>query len=161
LRDGQVPERIAHYDTKPNNVMIDDDTGEGICVIDLDTVMSGTVLYDFGDFVRVGATRAAEDEPDTSRVELDLGRFESIATGYLGIARDFLTAGEIDHLVDAAAAVTFTIGLRFLADHLDGDRYFRIHRPNQNIDRCRTQFALVADILRKADAMRATIDGKR
>jgi len=161
LRDGRVPERIAHYDTKPNNVMIDDDTGEGICVIDLDTVMAGTVLYDFGDFVRVGATLAAEDEPDPSRVELDLGLFEGIATGYLGIAREFLTASEIDHLVDAAAAVTFTIGLRFLADHLDGDRYFRIHRPHQNIDRCRTQFGLVADILRKAEAMRAAIDGNR
>jgi Ser/Thr protein kinase RdoA (MazF antagonist) len=160
-RDRLIPERIAHYDTKPNNVMIDDDTGEGICVIDLDTVMPGTVLYDFGDFVRVGATRASEDEPDPSNVELDLGLFEKIVAGYLGKAREFLTAGEIDHLVGAAAAVTFTIGLRFLADHLDGDRYFKIHREHHNIDRCRAQFALVADILRKDDAMRATVDRYR
>jgi Ser/Thr protein kinase RdoA (MazF antagonist) len=160
-RDALIPERIAHYDTKPNNVMIDDDTGEGICVIDLDTVMPGTVLYDFGDFVRVGATRADEDEPDPSRVELDLELFGGIAAGYMGTARQFLTAREIENLVDAAAAVTFTIGLRFLTDHLDGDRYFKIHREQQNFDRCRAQFALVADILRKADAMRASIDRYR
>ena len=160
-RDGRVPERVAHYDTKPNNVMIDDDTGEGICVIDLDTVMPGTVLYDFGDFVRVGATRADEDESDPSRVELDLELFESIAAGYLGTAREFLAASEIEHLVDSAAVLAYTIGVRFLTDHLDGDRYFKIYREHQNIDRCRTQFALVADILRKADAMRAAIDRYR
>lgn len=160
-RDDQIPERIAHYDTKPNNVMIDDGTGEGICVIDLDTVMPGTVLYDFGDFVRVGATKADEDESDPSRVELDLELFEGIAAGYLGTAREFLTAREIENLVDAAAAITFTIGLRFLTDHLDGDRYFRVHREGHNIDRCRAQFALVADILRKADAMRAAVDRYR
>jgi len=159
--DGRIPERVAHYDTKPNNVMIDDGTGEGICVIDLDTVMPGTVLYDFGDFVRVGATRADEDEPDPSRVELDLELFEGIVAGYLGTAREFLTACEIEHLVGSAAAVTYTIGLRFLTDHLEGDRYFKIHREHHNLDRCRTQFALVADILRKVDAMQAAIDRYR
>ena len=161
LADNRIPERVAHYDTKPNNVMIDDDTGEGICVIDLDTVMQGTVLYDFGDFVRVGATRADEDEPDPSRVQLDLGLFEGIVAGYLGTAREFLTPSEIEHLVGSAAAVTYTIGLRFLTDHLEGDRYFKIHREHHNIDRCRTQFALVADILQKVDAMLATIDRYR
>jgi Ser/Thr protein kinase RdoA (MazF antagonist) len=156
-RGGQVPERIAHYDTKLNNVMIDDRTGEGICVIDLDTVMPGTVLYDFGDFVRVGATRAAEDEQDLSRVELDLELFDRVAAGYLGAAREFLTPGEIEHLVEAAEVVAFTIGLRFLTDYLEGDSYFKVHREHHNIDRCRTQFALVADIERKVDPMRAAI----
>lgn len=161
LRQGRVPERIAHHDTKINNVMIDDRTGEGVCVIDLDTVMPGTVLYDFGDSIRLGATRAAEDERDLSAVKLDLALFDRFAAGYLEVARAFLTPAEIDHLVEAARAVTFTIGVRFLTDHVEGDVYFRSQREQHNLDRCRTQFALVEDMELKIEQMQAVVDRYR
>jgi len=160
-RQGKVPERITHNDTKLNNVMIDDATGRGICVIDLDTVMPGLVGYDFGDAVRLGANPAAEDERDLSKVCMDLAMFDRLARGYLDAARGFLTAEEIDHLAFSALLITFEIGVRFLTDHLAGDEYFKVHREGHNLDRCRTQFKMVADMERQADRMAAVIDRYR
>jgi Ser/Thr protein kinase RdoA (MazF antagonist) len=161
LEQGKLPERITHNDTKFNNVMIDDETGEGVCVIDLDTVMPGLSLYDFGDSVRSGANPAAEDERDLSRVCVDLEIFERFAHGYLDAARDFLTPAEIDYLPFSAILMTFECGMRFLTDYLSGDRYFKIHRENHNLDRCRTQFKMVRDMEEKFDQMVRIIEALR
>jgi Ser/Thr protein kinase RdoA (MazF antagonist) len=158
---GRVPERVVHHDTKINNVLIDDETGQGICVIDLDTVMPGTELYDFGDSVRFGSSAAAEDELDLDRVRLDVDWFEHLARGYLEVARDFLEPVEVDHLVPAAAAVTFTAGVRFLTDYLAGDSYFRVQRGDHNLDRCRVQFALLREIEDKFDRLQTIISALR
>ena len=146
LAERRVPSRITHNDTKFNNVMIDDATGEGVCVIDLDTVMPGAVLYDFGDAVRIGAATAVEDERDLSKVGVSLELFEALARGYLDSAREFLVPAEVDLLAFSARLITFEIGLRFLTDHLAGDTYFKTHRENHNLDRCRTQFKMVAQM---------------
>ena len=146
LEAGQLPQRVTHNDTKFNNVLIDDETGQGICVIDLDTVMPGLSLYDFGDSVRSGANPAAEDELDLDQVTIDLDIFDRFAAGYLDQARDFLTPLEIEYLPFSAKLMTLECGMRFLTDHLNGDVYFRIHRPNHNLDRCRTQFKMVRDM---------------
>ncbi len=161
VAEGKTPERITHNDTKFNNVMIDEKTGEGICVIDLDTVMPGLPMYDFGDSVRIGASTASEDETDLSKVSLDLEMFDFLAHGYLDAIRGFLIPVEIEHLVFSARLITFTIGLRFLTDHLSGDLYFKIHRENHNLDRCRTQFKMVRDIEEKTDRMEAIIEKYR
>jgi hypothetical protein len=153
LERGRVPKRVTHNDTKFDNVMIDDETGEGVCVIDLDTVMPGSILYDFGDSVRTGAALAAEDERDLSKVGIGLDIFDSLVRGYLEAAGEFLTPGELDHLVFSAKLLTFECGMRFLTDHLNGDVYFKIQRENHNLDRCRTQFAMVSDIEEKLDQM--------
>lgn len=153
LASGHLPERVCHNDTKINNVLFDDQTGKGLCVIDLDTVMPGSVLYDFGDQVRTTAGNFAEDEADHRKVLLDLDYYEALVQGYLEEAGSFLTRMEVEHLASAGQLITFEIGIRFLADHLDGDRYFRIHREGQNLARARTQFAYVADMERKAEAM--------
>jgi Ser/Thr protein kinase RdoA (MazF antagonist) len=142
----KLPLRVTHNDTKTNNVMIDDQTGCAICIIDLDTVMPGLSLYDFGDMVRSGASLAAEDEQDLSRVTFNLDRFEHLVMGYLAAAQELLTPLEIDCLPFSAKLMTLECGMRFLTDHLNGDRYFRIHRPNHNLDRCRNQFKLVVDM---------------
>ncbi|MBN1942365.1 MAG: aminoglycoside phosphotransferase family protein [Phycisphaerae bacterium] len=157
LAAGKTPERITHNDTKFNNVMIDDATGRGVCVIDLDTVMPGLPMYDFGDSVRTGAATAKEDETDLSKCGIGLDMFERLAHGYLDAAREFLLPVEIGHMAFSAKLITFTIGLRFLTDHLAGDTYFKIHRENHNLDRCRTQWAMVADMETKADQMEAII----
>jgi Ser/Thr protein kinase RdoA (MazF antagonist) len=153
LDRGELCQRITHNDTKFNNVMIDDETGEGICVVDLDTVMPGLPLYDFGDAIRSGANPAAEDERDLARVCMDLDLYDSFARGYLETARDFLTATEIAYLPFSARLMTLECGMRFLADYLDGDVYFGIHRPGHNLDRCRTQFKMVQDMEDKFDRM--------
>jgi Ser/Thr protein kinase RdoA (MazF antagonist) len=158
LAQGELPERITHNDTKFNNVMIDDETGEGICVIDLDTVMPGLSLYDFGDAVRSGANPAAEDERDLSRVCIDLEIFDRFAHGYLDAAREFLTPAEIDYLPFSAKLMTFECGMRFLTDHLQGDTYFKIHRDGHNLDRCRTQFEMVSDMEEKLDQMTQIVE---
>jgi hypothetical protein len=158
LKQGKLPQRVTHNDTKFNNVMIDDETGEGVCVIDLDTVMPGLSLYDFGDSIRSGANPAAEDEQDLAKVCMDLDLYESYTRGYLDAARDFLTPIEIDYLCFAAKLMTFECGMRFLADHLDGDIYFKVHRPHHNLDRCRTQFKMVADMEAKAEQMVAIVE---
>jgi Ser/Thr protein kinase RdoA (MazF antagonist) len=146
LEAGRLPRRVTHNDTKFNNVLIDDETGQGICVIDLDTVMPGLSLYDFGDAVRSGANPAAEDERDLSQVTLDLEIFERFAAGYLEAAGGFLTPLEVEYLPFSAKLMTLECGMRFLTDHLNGDVYFRIHRPGHNLDRCRTQFKMIEDM---------------
>jgi aminoglycoside phosphotransferase (APT) family kinase protein len=150
-KSGQVPERVTHNDTKVNNVLFDAVSAgagspEAICITDLDTVMPGLVLYDFGDLVRTAATTAAEDERDLSRVRLAPEMFRALARGYIEEAGDFLTRAERDHLVFSAWLMTFEVALRFLTDHLQGDVYFRIHRPGHNLDRARAQFRLAQSI---------------
>jgi len=154
---GRIPERVTHNDTKLNNVMIDDRTGEGICVIDLDTVMPGSVLYDFGDSVRLGAATAAEDERDLAKVGFDLDMFDRLAAGYLDAARDFLVPAETDLLAFSAKLLTLECGIRFLTDHLKGDVYFKIHREGHNLDRARTQFKMVAEMEARMGAMEAVV----
>lgn len=157
LENGRLPERIAHNDAKINNVMMDADGRRGICVIDLDTVMNGTPLYDFGDMVRTAARTMDEDERDLAKVMLKIEFFEELARGYLETARAFLTPLELDNMVVAGKVITFTIGIRFLADHLAGDTYFKIHRPGQNLDRARVQFKLLSGIEEQEDKMRAIV----
>lgn len=146
LEGGKLPERVTHNDTKFDNVMIDGETGEGVCVIDLDTVMPGLCLYDFGDSVRYGANPAAEDERDLSKVYFDLEVFDRYAQGYLDATGDILTPTEVDYLPFSVKLITFEQGMRFLTDHLNGDVYYKIHRKDHNLDRCRTQFKMVSDI---------------
>ena len=154
---GRIPERVTHNDTKLNNVMIDDRTGEGICVIDLDTVMPGSVLYDFGDSVRLGAATAAEDERDLAKVGFDLDMFDRLAAGYLDAARDFLVPAETERLAFSAKLLTLECGIRFLTDHLKGDVYFKIHREGHNLDRARTQFKMVAEMEQRMGDMESVI----
>ena len=153
LAGGRLPLRITHNDTKINNVLFDNQTGKAICVIDLDTTMPGSSLYDFGDMVRTTTCFAAEDERDLAKVKLELEMFRALADGYLEEARDFLTAQELDLLVFSGRLITFTIGLRFLTDFLEGDVYFRIHRSDQNLERARAQFALVRSMENLETAM--------
>lgn len=157
LNAGEIPLRVTHNDTKFNNIMIDDETGEGICVLDLDTVMPGSALYDFGDSIRFGASTAQEDEPNLSLVSLDLELFTAFSRGYLSMAQGFLNQVEIDHLAFAAKLMTLETGIRFLADYIDDDRYFRIERPEHNLDRARTQLKLVADMEEKMPIMEGII----
>ena len=153
LRDGKLPLRVTHNDTKLNNILIDRNTHEGICVIDLDTTMPGLSINDFGDSIRFGANHCAEDEKDLSKVNFDIALFESYTRGYLEGAQGFLTPGELEYLPWGARLMTLECGIRFLTDYLDGDNYFRIHYPQQNLDRCRTQFKLVRDMEEQFEAM--------
>ena len=157
LRDGKLPLRVTHNDTKLNNILIDRATGEGICVIDLDTTMPGLSINDFGDSIRFGANHSKEDEKDLSKVNFDIGLYEAYTRGFLEGARGSLTAGELEYLPWGARLMTLECGIRFLTDYLDGDHYFRIHYPEQNLDRCRTQFKLVKDMEEQFDAMAAVI----
>jgi len=157
LASGALPERVAHNDTKINNVLIDDASGEAVCVIDLDTVMPGTVLYDFGDLARRAASPVAEDERDLAKVRVEPRLFEALVEGYQRGAAGCLAREERDELVFASELMTLVIGMRFLADHLAGDVYFRIQRPGQNLDLARTQLALLADFERQEDALRAIV----
>ncbi len=146
MEQGRLAERTTHNDTKLNNVLIEDRTGRGLCVIDLDTVMPGSVLYDFGDMVRTFTPTAAEDETDLEKVMLDMNIFDGLAEGYLTATGEFLTPAERQYLVCAGKLITFTIGIRFLTDYLAGDVYFKIARPRQNLERARTQFKMVSEI---------------
>ncbi|NLY17748.1 MAG: aminoglycoside phosphotransferase family protein [Clostridiaceae bacterium] len=157
LNEGKLPLRVTHNDTKFNNVMIDNETGEGVCVIDLDTVMPGLSLYDFGDSIRSGANPADEDEKDLSKVYMDLALFEQFTKGFLEQTRDSLTPLEIEYLPFAAKIMTFECGMRFLTDYLSGDTYFKIHREEHNLDRTRTQFKMVADMEEKFDQMKSIV----
>ena len=157
LRDGVLPLRVTHNDTKLNNILIDRDSHEGICVIDLDTTMPGLSINDFGDSIRFGANHNAEDEKDLSKVNFDIGLYEAYARGFIQGAQGGLTAAELDYLPWGARLMTLECGIRFLTDYLDGDHYFRIHYPEQNLDRCRTQFKLVSDMEAQFDAMAAVI----
>ena len=158
MLDANLPERVTHNDTKFNNVMLDDTTGEGISVIDLDTVMPGLVLYDFGDMVRTTTSTAMEDEQDLSKVSLQFPMFEALVRGYLSTAGGFLTREENEYLAFSGKLITFEIGIRFLTDYLVGDTYFKIHRNGHNLDRCRTQFKLVESIEQQEDRMERLVE---
>lgn len=153
INEGKIPLRVTHNDTKLNNVMIDDATGLGVCVIDLDTVMPGSMLYDFGDSIRFGASTAAEDELDLNKVNMDIDLFSEYVRGYLEELGDSITKEEIELLPMSAKLMTLECGIRFLTDYLDGDNYFKIHREHHNLDRARTQLKLVWDIEQKMDDM--------
>ena len=154
----KIPERITHNDTKFNNVMLDTVTGDAKCVVDLDTVMPGCALYDFGDMVRTTTSPTLEDEQDLSKVKMQMPMFKKLAEGYLATAGRFLTRAEKALIAFSGKLITFEIGIRFLTDHLSGDTYFRIHRPDHNLDRCRTQFKLVESIERQEKAMQKYVD---
>lgn len=156
---GKLPLRVTHNDTKLNNILFDEQTGAPVCVIDLDTVMPGYSVNDFGDSIRFGANTAVEDETDLSRVKLDLNLFEAYAKGFLKGCNGSLTETEIDLLPIGAMMMTLECGIRFLTDYLEGDVYFKIHRPGHNLDRARNQFALVADMERQLDRMKEIING--
>ena len=161
LREGKLPLRVTHNDTKLNNVLIDRASGKGICVIDLDTVMPGLSINDFGDSIRFGANHSAEDEQDLSKVNFDLSLYEVYTKAFLEGAGGALTSAELDYLPWGAKLMTLECGIRFLTDYLEGDHYFRIHRPGQNLDRCRTQFKLVADMEACWEQMKAVVDKYR
>lgn len=154
----EIPERITHNDTKLNNVMLDDETGEGICVIDLDTIMPGLSLYDFGDLVRTSVSPAAEDETDLSKVQARMEMFEALTKGFLTGAAGCLTKKEVEMMPFSGMLITFEIGVRFLTDFLDGDKYFKVKRDNHNLDRCRTQFTLVQRLKEKEGEMKAIME---
>ena len=153
LAAGEIPLRVTHNDTKINNVLIDAATGKGICVIDLDTVMPGLSAYDFGDSIRTGANDCAEDEPDQSKVHFDLHLYEVFAKGYLSTAGASMSMAEKKSLAWGARLMTLECGIRFLTDYLEGDHYFRIARPDHNLDRARTQFTLVRQMEEVFDQM--------
>jgi hypothetical protein len=138
--------------------MLDWETGHAMCVVDLDTVMPGLVLYDFGDMVRTTTSPTLEDELDLSKVQVQMPMFEALARGYIVATRDFLTPVERSYLAFAGKLITFTIGIRFLADYLAGDVYFRVHRPNHNLDRARTQFKLVESIAQQEEALQKLVE---
>jgi len=146
LREGKLPLRVTHNDTKLNNVLIDENTQEGVCIIDLDTTMPGLSIYDFGDSIRFGANHSAEDEKDLSKVNFDIELYKRYTRGFLEGAQGGLTEAELEYLPWGAKLMTLECGIRFLTDYLDGDNYFHIHYPEQNLDRCRTQFKLVSDM---------------
>ena len=154
---GELPLRVTHNDTKLNNVMLDKETRTALCVLDLDTVMPGSSLYDYGDSIRFGASTAAEDEKDLNKVEMSLELFRVYTEGFLKACPD-LTALELKLLPLGAKLMTLECGVRFLTDYLDGDCYFAIHRPEHNLDRCRTQFKLVADMESKWDQMLSIVE---
>ena len=158
LKSGELPLRCTHNDTKLNNVMLDDVTGEGICVIDLDTTMPGSAIYDFGDMIRTATSPAAEDEKDISKVTMRMFMFEALVQGYVSSAKSFLTPLEKSLLPFSGKLLTMECGIRFLTDYLSGDVYFKIHRPEHNLDRCRTQMALVESIEAQMDEMKAVVD---
>ena len=159
LLNANLPVRIIHNDSKLDNVLLDAATGQGLCVIDLDTVMPGLAPYDFGDQVRSVTSLTREDERDLSKVRLHLPVFEALARGYLSAASVFLTPAEKQHLVLAGKLITFEIGVRFLADYLAGDTYFKVHREGHNLDRCRTQFKLVGSIEEREESMSNLVAG--
>ena len=157
LHEGKLPLRVTHNDTKMSNVLIDDQTDEAVCVIDLDTVMPGLTAFDFGDSIRAGASTGAEDEIDLTKVHFDLSLYEAYAEGFLSAAGHALTKEELRTLPDGAILMTFEVGIRFLADYLNGDVYFRVSRPDQNLDRARNQFHLVREMEEKRTQMEEII----
>lgn len=158
LAKGELPLRVTHNDTKLNNIMIDNRTGKGLCVIDLDTVMPGSSLYDYGDSIRFGASTGAEDEQNLDLIWCDLELFEIYTKGYVEGCGGSLTETEIRMMPMGAKLMTLECGMRFLADHLQNDIYYKIHRENHNLDRARTQFKLVADMEAKWDEMNAIVE---
>lgn len=157
LKSGKMPTKVTHNDTKLNNVMLDAKTGEPVAVIDLDTIMQGSICYDFGDSIRFGCNHSAEDEKDLSKVNFDIELFEAYAKGYLSAVGDGATEIEKENLAFGSILMTYECGMRFLADYLDGDIYFRTKREGQNLDRCRTQFKLVEDMEKALPEMQKII----
>lgn len=153
LANREIPLRVTHNDTKLNNVLFSEETGDAVCVIDLDTVMPGLAAHDFGDAIRFGASTAAEDEPDLSKVSCSMELYEAYLDGFMEGCRGSLTPKEIETLPMGAKIMTFEVGMRFLTDYLEGDVYFKTHREGQNLDRCRTQLKLVADMEAKWETM--------
>lgn len=158
LKEGKLPLRVTHNDTKLNNILFDEDDLRAVCVIDLDTVMPGLVHYDFGDSIRFGASTGAEDEKDLSKIEMSLELFEQYVKGFLSTCGSKLNDEEINQLPFSAKLMTFECGIRFLTDYLNGDTYFKTHYPEHNLDRCRTQFKLVYDMEGKMDKMKAIVE---
>lgn len=158
LEKGEIPLRVTHNDTKLNNVLFDNETKKGICVVDLDTVMPGSALYDFGDSIRSGANTGAEDDRDLSNVSLNLDYFKAYVDGYLETAGDSLTDKEIELLPFSAKLMTLECGMRFLEDYLNGDTYFKTDYPEHNLVRARSQFKLVEDIERKYTQMQDIVE---
>ena len=154
LADGRIPLKVTHNDTKLNNILFDKVTGKGLCVIDLDTVMPGSALYDFGDALRFAGSTATEDEKDLSKVEFDLEKFKMFTKGFVDAAKDSLNDYEIELLPFSVMLMTYECGMRFLADYIDGDVYYKVHYDGHNLDRCRTQFKLVADMEAKEQQMK-------
>ena len=157
LADGTLPLRVTHNDTKSNNVLIDEATKKGLCVIDLDTVMPGLAVNDFGDSIRFGASTGAEDEKDLSKISCDLNLYDVYAKGFIEGCEGILTDDEIRCLPLGAKVMTYECGMRFLTDYLSGDVYFKIDYPTHNLDRARTQFKLVADMEDKWDEMQRIV----
>lgn len=160
-KEGKLPTRITHNDTKINNVMLDEATDEAVCVIDLDTVMPGCVLYDVGDIIRTVTTPTAEDEEDLSKIRMRISMFQSIVDGYLDAASGFLTPTEIDYIPFSGKLITLEIGIRFLTDYLEGDVYFKTSKPNHNLIRSRTQLKLVELIEEQMDDMIKFVDKRK
>lgn len=157
IEAGKIPVRVTHNDTKINNILFDAKTGEAVAVIDLDTVMPGSMLYDFGDALRLGASTALEDETDLDKVHIDIESFKEFTRGYLEEMLDFLTPTEKELMHISARLMTFECGLRFLTDYLEGDTYFRIHRENHNLDRARNQFKLCKELAEREDELKSII----
>jgi Ser/Thr protein kinase RdoA (MazF antagonist) len=157
LREGRIPERICHNDTKMNNILLDDSGGGAFCLVDLDTVMPGSSLFDFGDLVRTAAAAVKEDETDLSRVKFRTEFFTALLDGYLSEAGEFLEPEEIKLLSEAGRNITQIMALRFLTDYLEGDRYYHIARPGHNLDRCRNQIALIRSMDAKRDEIESII----
>ncbi len=155
---GKLPLRVTHNDTKLNNILFDKNTGDPVCIIDLDTIMPGYAINDFGDSIRFGATTALEDETDLSKVNFDIGLFEIYTKGFLEGANGGLTEAEIAYLPESAIMMTLECGARFLTDHLQGDTYFRISRENHNLDRARNQFKLVSDMEKALPEMHKIVE---
>lgn len=156
-KSGEVPDRPTHSDPKLNNVLLDIKSGAGVCIVDLDTCMPGTALYDFGDLARNTSIPAAEDEQDFSKVLVKPELFEAVSRGYLEEFGKFLTKGEVKLLPQAACLLALTLGVRFLTDFLNGDTYFRVHRENQNLERARTQFEIVRGMIKSTDTLERII----
>ena len=148
-----IPIKVTHNDTKLNNIMFDCETKEGLCLVDLDTVMPGTILYDFGDAIRSGCNRADEDEKNLEKVRFSVDLFKAFSEGYLSSVASSITECEVNHLVDSAILMTFECGMRFLTDYLDGDHYFKTKYDNHNIVIYRTQFYLVKQMIEQKDVL--------
>lgn len=158
LASGKMPSRVTHNDTKLNNVLIDTRTDKAVSVIDLDTMMPGSICYDFGDSIRFGCNPCLEDTPETEKVIFNMPLFETYTKGYLSVFGDTITDIERKNLPMGAILMTYECGIRFLTDYLDGDVYFRKTREGQNIDRTRTQFKLVSDMEKRYDEMLSAVE---
>jgi len=157
LSNGTLPVRVTHNDTKINNVMIDDKTDKSICVIDLDTVMPGSSLYDFGDAIRFGASTAAEDEPDLNKITLDFDLYELFTKGFLSETNGFLERSELELLPLGVKVITCELAMRFLTDYIDGDLYFKVTGPDHNLTRARAQMKLLTELEKNEEKMQAVI----